>query len=324
MAFSLTGASTGGISGAQIGTQVSPGWGTAIGGAIGGLVGGFSGSSSNSAKSIQDQLNLGIMTQVVNQQEAEKNRAFQAQEALKTRAWQESLSNSAHSREVNDLYAAGLNPILSGTGGSGFGTPTGATASGSQAVVQNPYNSLASDTISAKKLQEVEKAQTAINTSKLFLDTQEVASKINLQNEQAIATKKQGDLSEATAGKERALPALIGKQTEQTGKQTELTTAEIAKARQALDVAETQMNLNRSLQSQSITQSALNSAAKGFQEAQAANTRAQEPYYKNQSTISGYEESERKQLNKSRFITGPIKDIIDTGQQGLNLLKIWK
>ena len=72
-----------------------------LGGIIGGLIGG-AGS---------------IATSAMNMREAEKNRD-----------WQRDMSNTAHQREVADLRAAGLNPVLS-SGGQGASTGSGAQAS---------------------------------------------------------------------------------------------------------------------------------------------------------------------------------------------------
>lgn len=124
-------------------------WGSLISGGLS-LIGGMT-SAKSSTQGIE-------MMNAANAKEAQANRDFQ-----------ERMSNTAHTREVADLRNAGLNPILSATGGSGASSP-----GGSVIPMQNTQQDAAA--IKAQMM------NLAANTAKTVMDTQKSRSEVKLND----------------------------------------------------------------------------------------------------------------------------------------------
>lgn len=105
-----------------------------------------------------------------------KAMAFNQDEAAKNRNWQEMLSNTAHQREVRDLMAAGLNPVLSAMNGNGASVGSGATASGvTSQGAKGDTDTSASGAI-ANLLGSILSAQTQIQAANITAKTQEAVA----------------------------------------------------------------------------------------------------------------------------------------------------
>ena len=128
------------------------------------------------------------------EQQNAKAMAFNQNEAVKNRNWQEMLSNTAHQREVRDLMAAGLNPVLSAMNGNGASVGSGATAQGVTSQGAKGDTDMSVNGAIVNLLGSILSAQTQIEAANVNARTQEAVADKYTAMEKIVA-----DISAATS-----------------------------------------------------------------------------------------------------------------------------
>lgn len=244
-----------------------------IGSIVGGISSGLNLFNSITGNSPADkQLEYGMQTNALSAAEAQKVRDFQLY-----------MSNTQHQREVGDLRTAGLNPILSGLGGSGAGIGGGAMAQ-----FTNPANGYAENVNTARRINEIETQR---------LSNENLMTESNYRvNEAAEEEKRSQAVSNMAKAYESASAAELN--------------AEKTRSEQFMQAATKALELER------YSTVSLNSALENRNQSETA-------FRNVQTRIESMTEKERESSTKVKQATAPVREAVHTAGDILDLFKFW-